>query len=111
MYSFDQKLDRRGFSKKWDNRLYPVDGEKPLCPMWIADMDFAVPDCVLDAIRSRLEHPTLGYCGLDPRFAQSAADWARTRWGALDVRPEYILSLIHIPSPRDATLDRMPSSA
>lgn len=90
MYSFDQKLDRRGFSKKWDNRLYPVDEEKPLSPMWIADMDFAVPDCVLDAIRSRLEHPTLGYCDLDSRFAQSAADWARTRWGALDVRPEYV---------------------
>lgn len=90
MYNFDQMIDRAGLSKKWDNRLYPVDEGKPPSPMWIADMDFAVPDCVLDAIRGRLEHPTLGYCDLDPRFAQSAADWARERWDASDIRPEYI---------------------
>lgn len=90
MYNFGQMIDRSGFSKKWDNRLYPVDEGRPLSPMWIADMDFAVPDCVLDAVRERLEHPTLGYCDLDPRFARSAADWARKRWDAPDVRPEYI---------------------
>lgn len=90
MYDFDRKIDRSGFSKKWDNRLYPVDESRPLSPMWIADMDFPVPDCVLDAVRTRLEHPTLGYCSLDPRFSRAVADWARERWGAADIQPEYV---------------------
>ena len=70
MYQFDQIIDRRGYSSKWDKPLYPVAPDKPLIPMWIADMDFATPPCVTDAIRQRLEHPTFGYCDTDPRFAQ-----------------------------------------
>lgn len=90
MYNFDAAIDRGGFSKKWDNRLYPVDESKPLSAMWIADMDFAVPDCVLSAIRGRLDHPTIGYCNLDPRFAQSVSHWAESRWGVPEVKPEYV---------------------
>lgn len=90
MYDFDQIIDRGGTSKKWDNRLYPIDESKPLCPMWIADMDFPIPECVLSAVRARLEHPILGYCDLDPRFRQSVADWAERRWGVTEIQPEFI---------------------
>jgi len=90
MYDFDQIIDRRGSSKKWDNRLYLVDGTKPLSPLWIADMDFPIPDCVLSAIRTRLEHPILGYCDIDPRFSQSVAGWAERRWGVTGLQPEFV---------------------
>ena len=88
MYQFDQIIDRRGYSSKWDKPLYPVAQDKPLIPMWIADMDFATPPCVTDAIRQRLEHPTFGYCDTDPRFAQAGVDWARARRGVTDLKPE-----------------------
>ena len=91
MYDFDQKLDQRGYDVKWDAPRYPVAQDKPLIPMWVADMDFAVPDCVLDGIRARLDHPAFGYCDSpDPRFAQSIIDWMRERRGVTDVRPELI---------------------
>lgn len=90
MYQFDQIIDRRGYSSKWDKPLYPVAPDKPLIPMWIADMDFATPPCVTDAIRQRLEHPTFGYCDTDPRFAQAVVDWARARRGVTDLKPEYV---------------------
>ena len=90
MYDFDQRLDHRGFSKKWDSPRYPAAADKPLSPMWIADMDFPVPGCVLDAIRERLEHPFFGYCDTDPRFAQAIIRWARDRWGVTDLQPEFI---------------------
>lgn len=90
MHNFDRSIDRRGFSKKWDLPRYPAASDKPLSPMWIADMDFAVPDCVLDEIRARLEHPVLGYSDPDPRFAQAVIQWAQDRHGITDLQPEYI---------------------
>jgi len=90
MYDFDRILDRSGTSKKWDNRLYPVDESKPLHSLWIADMDFPIPDCVLSAIRARLDHPILGYCDLDPRFGRSVAGWAERRWGVAGLQPEFV---------------------
>lgn len=90
MYDFDRKLDQRGFDEKWDNPRYPVAQDKPLIPMWVADMDFAVPDCVLDAIRARLDHPAFGYSDPDPRFARSIVDWMEKRRGVTDVTPELI---------------------
>ena len=90
MHNFDRSIDRRGFSKKWDLPRYPSASDKPLSPMWIADMDFAVPDCVLDEIRARLEHPVFGYSDPDPRFAQAVIQWAQDRHGITDLQPEYI---------------------
>ena len=90
MHNFDRSIDRRGFSKKWDLPRYPAASDRPLSPMWIADMDFAVPDCVLDEIRARLEHPVLGYSDPDPRFAQAVIQWAQDRHGITDLQPEYI---------------------
>lgn len=90
-YSFDQALDRRGMSSKWD---YPPYGAQPgdnLVPMWIADMDFAVPPCVIEAIQRRLEHPTLGYFRLSDRFYDAIIGWQRARRGVTDVKREHIL--------------------
>ncbi|WP_342364141.1 MalY/PatB family protein [Terrarubrum flagellatum] len=44
-----------GDSKKW--RLYPQD----ILPMWVADMDFAVAEPIVEALRQRLTHPIFGY--------------------------------------------------
>lgn len=90
MHDFDQVINRRGSSTKWDRPRYSASPDKPLSPMWIADMDFAVPECVLKEIRSRLEHPVFGYSDPDPRFAQSIIQWAQDRRGVTDLRPEHI---------------------
>ncbi|RKI69392.1 aminotransferase class I/II-fold pyridoxal phosphate-dependent enzyme [bacterium 1xD42-67] len=90
MYDFDQVLDHKGYSRKWDAPRYPAAPEEPLLPMWIADMDFAVPSCVLDAVRARMEHPVFGYCDTDPRFAQAVSDWAKVRRGVEDIAPEHV---------------------
>jgi len=53
---FDTLLDRRNtHSSKWEKFAPDV------LPFWVADMDFAAPAFILDAIRARLEHPILGY--------------------------------------------------
>ncbi len=56
MTDFDAVHERRGTgSSKWSR--YPAD----ILPMWVADMDFPAAPEIVDAIRSRLEHPMLGY--------------------------------------------------
>ena len=58
---FDQRIDRRGTnSYKWDDNEN-LFGRADLLPFWVADMDFATPEPILDAIRDRCEHPVLGY--------------------------------------------------
>ena len=59
---FDTPIDRRGTgSLKWSRH----EGRDVL-PMWVADMDFASPAPVLDAIRRRLDHGILGYSVAPP---------------------------------------------
>ncbi|NLV74334.1 MAG: putative C-S lyase [Chloroflexi bacterium] len=56
MSHFDRIIDRHGTDcVKWDT--YGPD----VLPMWVADMDFAAPPKVLDAIRAISEHGVLGY--------------------------------------------------
>ncbi|MGY0399065.1 MAG: MalY/PatB family protein [Ostreibacterium sp.] len=42
-------------SEKWNH--YPTD----TIPLWVADSDFAIPSDIINALKSRLEHPVLGY--------------------------------------------------
>ncbi|MBN7803839.1 MULTISPECIES: MalY/PatB family protein [Agrobacterium] len=56
MVDFDRVVERRGTgSSKWSK--YGAD----ILPMWVADMDFPSAPEIVDAIKSRLEHPCLGY--------------------------------------------------
>jgi len=58
---FDRPIQRLGTdSIKWNR--YPAD----VLPLWVADMDFASPPAVLDALRRRVEHGVFGY-GADSR--------------------------------------------
>ncbi|WP_371858228.1 aminotransferase class I/II-fold pyridoxal phosphate-dependent enzyme [Pseudomonas sp. ERMR1:02] len=55
-FDFDQVFDRHNTgSTKWSR--YPAD----VLPMWVADMDFAAPPMIIQALQKRLEHPMVGY--------------------------------------------------
>ena len=90
MYNFDEKIERKGTSQKWDSPPYNV-GDAELTPMWIADMDFAAPNCVLDEIKTRLEHPIMGYFEPEPRFYECIARWSEKRRGISGILPQQIL--------------------
>lgn len=56
-FDFDHTIDRRGTdSLKWG--LYR---DKDILPMWVADMDFAAPPTVLEALHQRVDHGVFGY--------------------------------------------------
>lgn len=56
MSRFDQVISRhQTHSVRWDK--YPSE----VIPLWVADMDFAVPECVTAALEKRIQHPIYGY--------------------------------------------------
>ncbi len=56
-FDFDRIIDRGSQpGEKWGRYA-----GRDVLPLWVADMDFAAPAVVLDALRARLEHGVLGY--------------------------------------------------
>jgi cystathionine beta-lyase len=79
MTDFDQIIDRAGSaSVKFDARK-AVFGRTDVTPLWVADMDFATPKAVTDALVQRAQHPIFGYT-LHPKSVFTAVqDWFSIR--------------------------------
>lgn len=88
-YGFDSALSRWGTGCLKYDKLKDRFGSEKLHPMWVADMDFASPACVREAIAARLNHPILGYSVLPDDFIPSIMDWVMThhQW---KLQPEWI---------------------
>lgn len=87
--AFDQVCDRRGTgSIKWD--FGPESTHEDPLPLWIADMDFSTPECVINGIQNRLKHPVFGYFSPDSRFYDSIINWHEMRFGVKGLLPEQI---------------------
>ncbi len=71
MSNFEQLIDRRGtHSTKWEKYA-----GRDILPFWIADMDFAVPEFILDALRQRLDHPIVGYTKPPTTLTEAFQGW------------------------------------
>ena len=82
--------DRRGTNAmKW-NHLDRIGfrGEN-LLGMWVADMDFAAPECVREALRSAADFGTFGYDFPPPDYHDAFMAWERDRHG-LNVERDWI---------------------
>jgi cysteine-S-conjugate beta-lyase len=72
---FDQPISREGTeSLKYDGRLATF-GTDDVMPMWVADMDFAVPQAISQALQTRAEHPVFGYSMAPESLYQALIDW------------------------------------
>lgn len=92
---FDEVIDRRNTnSLKWDlgNVILSADeyDVQPL-PMWVADMDFKAPPCVVEALHGAVEQGLFGYNGgASKRYLDAIVGWQAKRFG-WDISPEWIL--------------------
>ncbi len=86
-YDFDRIIERRSTdSIKW--RRY---GEA--IPLWVADMDFAAPQPVIEALRTRVDHGVFGYADEPPVLRETLCAWLQRRFG-WTVPPE---ALVYAP--------------
>lgn len=75
MYDFDQVIERRGSGALKYDALAERYGKSDLIPLWVADMDFATPDFIVDALKERLEHPVFGYTMEPENYWPTVQQW------------------------------------
>ena len=70
MIEFDQPIDRQNTdSIRWDRY------DKDVIPLWVADMDFRSPACVIEALRKRVEHGIFGYTHEPKELKEKIVDY------------------------------------
>lgn len=64
--------------------------KKDVIPMWVADMDFAIADEIVDAIKQRADHAVLGYGSHNQELDQLIVDHCQTHYD-WTIQPEWIV--------------------
>lgn len=81
MYDFDKIIDRRKTScLKYDFQMERR-GRDDLLPLWVADMDFALPENILDDIKKRVSHGIFGYTDPKGDYFDSVIGWFESHFG------------------------------
>lgn len=88
-YNFDEIIDRSRSGDLKHEALLPRWGRNDLLPLWVADMDFATPDFVVDALKARLSHPIFGYTIEPADYRPTIIDWNESHHG-WKIKPEWI---------------------
>ncbi len=84
---FDRVIERRGTgSTKWER--YPAD----VLPLWVADMDFASPPAVTEALRARAEHGICGYARVPESLVEAIRTYLLHSHG-WHIQPEWLVFL------------------
>ncbi|WP_029231100.1 MalY/PatB family protein [Butyrivibrio sp. VCB2006] len=80
-YNFDELIDRRNTaSLKYDFGLQRK-GRDDLLPLWVADMDFRLPEEIIVEIVKRAEHGIFGYTDPDSSYKEALKSWLYRRHG------------------------------
>ncbi|MEM8973237.1 MAG: MalY/PatB family protein [Pseudomonadota bacterium] len=78
---FSRIIERRGtHSSKWDNiaKLSGITADDAI-PMWVADMDFAAPPGVTEALQEEINRGVHGYYADNGSWAEAACSWMANR--------------------------------
>ncbi|WP_276949580.1 MalY/PatB family protein [Enterocloster lavalensis] len=110
MYNFDEVIDRRhtnamntdGFRgyifHADDSMTFPYKDEE-FIRMWVADMEFATPDVVIDGMRERLDKRIFGYTRVfEKSYYDALAAWCKARYDWSFDRKELVMSNGIIPA-------------
>ncbi len=79
--NFDEIIDRRGTNAYKTDLLTKLFGRDDLIPLWVADMDFKTPDCIVDAIKERFNHEIYGYSMAPDSYWESIINWVKELHG------------------------------
>ena len=82
-FDFDRVIDRRNtHSAKWDRMGAACNLDAPdAIAMWVADMDFAAPPAVREALAAEVERSTHGYYASNLGWREAQCAWLERRHG------------------------------
>lgn len=110
MYNFDEIIDRRntnamntdGFRSYIfhadDSMVFPYKDEE-FVRMWVADMEFATPQVIIDAIKERLDKRIFGYTRVFSKdYYKAFVNWCISRYGWSFEKESLVMSNGIIPA-------------
>jgi len=117
-YNFNQIIDRtQSNTVKYDIREIYF-GKKDIIPLWVADMDFATPECIRKAVQTRAEHEIYGYSLKPVTYFHSIQNWLKKQhdWDinikniafSPGVVPGLVLSIMALTNPGDKIIVQTP---
>ncbi len=110
MYNFNEIIDRRNTNAMNTDgfREYIFHADKTMTfpykdeefvRMWVADMEFATPDVIIEGIKERLDKRIFGYTRiLSDDYYNAFVDWCRRRYGWSFEREHLVMSNGIIPA-------------
>lgn len=92
-FDFDTLTDRlETDSVRWDSA-----DSKGALPLWVADMDFTSPPCVIEAVNSRVQQGIYGYTHIPHHMNRMIADYLQEQY-QWSVDPDWIVILPSVVS-------------
>lgn len=91
-YNFDEIIDRKNTNamniEGFREYIFHADAsmkfpyaDDEFIRMWVADMEFATPQVIIDAIKDRLDRKIFGYTRVfDPKYYEAFVNWTETRY-------------------------------
>lgn len=97
-FNWDQVIARQGTaSVKYDD-CATYFGTADVLPLWVADMDFAAPEVVTQALATRAAHPIYGYSFYPESLYTALMDWLQQRHGWAVQREWIVMAPGVVPS-------------
>ncbi|HRA80344.1 MAG TPA: PatB family C-S lyase [Thauera sp.] len=87
-FDFDRIIDRRGVpSEKWGRYA-----GRDVLPLWVADMDFAAPPVIIEALHRRIDHGVFGYTEAWPTLVEAVIEGLQRDHG-WTIEPDWLVWL------------------
>src|SRR6056297_791921 len=89
-FDFDEVIDRRAVPALKHHRMVLGEDRMDLFPAGVADMDFRVAPCIMQAMAKRAAHGVFGYETVPEGLTPALTGWLQARHGWA-VEPDHIL--------------------
>ena len=77
---FDEIINRRNTNATKYTFSYMGGVPEDVLPMWVADMDYKSPPCVLRALSAQVEHGIFGYSEVTDAYLQAVSGWYKRQY-------------------------------
>ncbi|MBQ2503295.1 MAG: aminotransferase, partial [Lachnospiraceae bacterium] len=118
MYDFDRIIKRTGTNSLKYDFVKERMGRDDLLPLWVADMDFALPPEVLEPLQERVAHGIFGYSDPKEPYYKALSGWyerhhhwsINRRWNTVVPGVVYGIAqaILALTKPEDAILIMQP---
>ena len=98
MYNFEDILDRKNNgSKKWSKeyikKRFKLEDTEEIYPLFIADMDFKLPEEIIEPVLDNIKSGDFGYFDVKNSFYNSVKEWYKEQYKC-DIKKEWIVTSI-----------------